>query len=754
MTLFGINRAIEYVEREINNVEYAKDKEEIRKHGTNTLVLCENFLKELLHTYIYFFDKDRYYLIVNDLDNTEEKMMFTLEKLRHSAIPRVTNFFCFNDKWYLVMDYIEGENLGQVMKRRGKIGEKEALNWFYQLCDVLGYLHNQNPPVVFRDLKPSNVMLTPDNQIKLIDFGIARHFKADDTSEVTSFISPGFSPPEQYLTKHADIRSDIYALGVLMHYLLTGCDPRTSNGIIVPFEQTGVSVSENFKNIIMKAVERDPNNRPSNIDEMVKAVSQKEINSESIFFNHIKKQYKNLNSFYKRLIITALIVVSVFVGYSINNYFRAGFIHENTAEYSKNNIVLTNEQLSLIMSLVSEESINKLNGFDETDKEKLKEIAKLQSKGSVEGNIDILNKMEEKYLNISEIYLLKGNNYMLSEQYKDAITECEKALAINSDIELAWNNKGICEIYSDDYEKAIESFKKAISISDQHADTWNNLAVSLDSLGRYEEALMAIEEALKLEPQLAEALINKGAYLLRLKRYEESLQYTEKALMINPYSSAAYINKGSALIDLGKKEEGKECYEKAINLNKYNYLAWYNLGLCYGAEGNDIEAVKCYDNALYIKPNFLPALNEKSGSLIILEKYWVALECSEKAISIDRESSEAYSNKGTALFFLRQNDEALEALNIALSIDETDQQALRTKAQILVMQKNFEDALELANKAIEVSESSYLNWILKSGILFYMGDKEEAKIALDKAKSLSTNKNSKAIQLMDEIINK
>ncbi|MEN6391229.1 MAG: serine hydrolase [Syntrophomonas sp.] len=185
--------------------------------------------------------------------------------LRHPALPVIYDFFSREEnRWYLVMDYIEGSTLKAELLRRGPIPEAEVYDWALQLCDILDFLHKRNPPIIFRDLKPDNIMLTPEGQIKLIDFGIARHFQPGNAADTVAYGSGGFSPPEQYGQIQTDARSDIYALGATIHYLLTGIDP--SKGPF-RFEPPGqyAPVSNNFENAIMKALELQIENRPQNI---------------------------------------------------------------------------------------------------------------------------------------------------------------------------------------------------------------------------------------------------------------------------------------------------------------------------------------------------------------------------------------------------------------------------------------------------------------------------------------------------------
>ena len=149
----------------------------------------------------------------------------TLMALAHPAIPLVHDTFSEEGRHYLVMDLVEGRSLEQVLAEEGPTGLPEArvLGWADQVLDVLSYLHSRPDPLIFRDLKPANIMLTPTGQIRLIDFGIARVFTQQ--GQGTAIGTPGYAPPEQYQGL-AEPASDLYALGATMHHLLTGRDPR------------------------------------------------------------------------------------------------------------------------------------------------------------------------------------------------------------------------------------------------------------------------------------------------------------------------------------------------------------------------------------------------------------------------------------------------------------------------------------------------------------------------------------------------
>ncbi len=152
--------------------------------------------------------------------------------LNHPNLPAFTGFFAENQRYFLVMEYIDGYTLEELLERNnGPFAERRVLGWARQLCDVLEYLHSQNPPIIFRDMKPGNVMLTRSGHIKLIDFGIARFFRPTGAQDTQLLGTPGFAPPEQYGKAQTDVRSDIYSLAMTLFQLLTNTLPDTGFGL-------------------------------------------------------------------------------------------------------------------------------------------------------------------------------------------------------------------------------------------------------------------------------------------------------------------------------------------------------------------------------------------------------------------------------------------------------------------------------------------------------------------------------------------
>lgn len=194
-------------------------------------------------------------IVVNSL-LAEANMM---KRLDHPALPRIVDIIDNGITIYIVMDYIEGESLDKILAAEGIQSEEMVIGWAKQLCDALSYLHSQKPPIIYRDMKPANVMLKPEGNIKIIDFGIAREYKEQNLADTTVLGTKGYAPPEQY-SGQTDQRSDIFALGMTMHHLLTGVDPRSGEAY-ASVRMWNPEISEGVEAIIDKCVQPAAENR-------------------------------------------------------------------------------------------------------------------------------------------------------------------------------------------------------------------------------------------------------------------------------------------------------------------------------------------------------------------------------------------------------------------------------------------------------------------------------------------------------------
>jgi len=215
-----------------------------------------------------------------ELFNREAEL---LRSLSHPGLPAVMEYFSQSDCHYIVMDYVRGENLESILKKRtGAFSFNEVLPWAMELAGILDYLHGHRPwPVIFRDLKPSNIMLTEDGRIKLIDFGIARHFNPQKTKDTFFLGTPGFSPPEQYGSGQSDPRSDIFSFGATLYHLLSKADMTAFNFNYPSLSQRSNGFPDWLDRVVLKCLSKNPGERYQNVSQLLSDLQNRTFGSDN-----------------------------------------------------------------------------------------------------------------------------------------------------------------------------------------------------------------------------------------------------------------------------------------------------------------------------------------------------------------------------------------------------------------------------------------------------------------------------------------
>lgn len=235
----------------------------------------------------------------------------TLKKLKHPNLPSIVDVIEDEDSFIIVMDYIEGRSLDKIIEENGAQPESFVVEWAKQLCDVFGYLHSRTPAIIYRDMKPANVMLKPDGNIMVIDFGTAKNYEID-LGETTGIGTIGYAAPEQYIGSglgRTDARTDIYCLGITLYHLLTNVDPCKNLISDKSIRAVNPALSHGLDAIIKKCTEHQPDDRYQTCAELMYDLENYEI-LEPLYK---KKQKRKLGTFLITILLSILLAIGGFV---------------------------------------------------------------------------------------------------------------------------------------------------------------------------------------------------------------------------------------------------------------------------------------------------------------------------------------------------------------------------------------------------------------------------------------------------------
>lgn len=413
-----------------------------------------------------------------------------LKKLNHPALPRIIDIEEDSKYLYIVEDYIEGVSLDKQLKRYGKFKEETVIEWVKQLCDVLLYLHNQTPnPIIYRDMKPSNIIANSNNKIKLIDFGIAREFKKQSTDDTAYIGTKGYAAPEQYGIGQSDARTDIYSLGITMYHLLTGISPNEPPYEIKKLRSIDMRLSEGIEYIVDKCTQSNPSNRYQSVDMLIKDLDN--IHT----FNSEYRKKKNIS------IIKNIAKVSIVLFFLLIILLGVKIIFSE--KYEKYTILIDQGY----------ESLNKYE-FDSANSY-FEEAIKL-------------NKNE------IDSYLGKAQIYLNQKEYEKCISYLEE---LYIEIEHLKDNAqyfyliGTAHYENNEYEKAYNYLEKACNIDESNIDYKRDLAVCLARLGEIQHAQDIINELISKDKSNdvvdyinGEIELEKGHIYLAIESFEKSIE--------------------------------------------------------------------------------------------------------------------------------------------------------------------------------------------------------------------------------------
>lgn len=429
-------------------------------------------------------------IVVNSL-LAEANMM---KKLDHPSLPRIVDIIDNGITIYVVMDYIEGESLDKILNEYGAQPEELVVNWAKQLCDALSYLHSQKPSIIYRDMKPANVMLKPEGNIKIIDFGIAREYKEQNLADTTVLGTKGYAPPEQY-SGQTDPRSDIFALGMTMHHLLTGVDPRNGEPY-APVRQWNPELSEGIEIIIDRCVEPAAENRYQSCADLLYDPEHPELITKGFK----QKQRRKLISFIAAISMSVIMAIA---GLTLNLTATSLNTQDYEANIGKSDPANYYTAIDIYPERI--EAYNLLIEYykdHEATEDNVKKVGNI-----IEANASSLDTTQPEY---AELYYDMGKLYFAQfgdSSLKSAAVNAKTFFETAVNAEASYDKKEIANCYLsicnfmtkqsktsenslDDYNKLFEEIETAIGIIDKSTDSEANY----DKISLYYVTMLLIND--------------------------------------------------------------------------------------------------------------------------------------------------------------------------------------------------------------------------------------------------------------------
>jgi len=670
-----------------------------------------------------------------------------LAQLHHPNLPGIYDHFTENDRTYLVMEFIDGETLEDYLEHAGggPLPVDQVIDWGEQLCNVLSYLHNQQPPIIFRDLKPSNVMLSKQNgQIYLIDFGIARIFKPGQSRDTTALGSPGFAAPEQYGKAQSTPRSDIYSLGALMHCLLTGLDPSEQPFFFRPASQVNRAVPQALEALLQRMLEMDSVRRPASAEEVAQALKAiKSGGDPAPNFSTTWSGAIPMPAFTPPTTTATYAHVPNGADLLLEDanklYAQKKLVEAERAYTQALQVNNTNpfgwQGRGLTQGLLARHT-EALTSFDRALQLNPSLIVSWNGKGTALSN---LRRNQEALAAFDRALRLDPNNASswngrgavlnALNKPKEALEAFDRALKIDPQMAQAWNNKGLVLRQQKRFREALDAFEQALAYDSTIATSWSGKASVLHEMGRLQEALDAYEQACKYNPRLVSAWSGKGSVLYDMNRPKLALQAFEEAVKLDKDYAPAYYGMGNIFYARQNLKRALEMLDKAIRIDARYAKAWNRRGNVLNDMNEHLAALNSFDQALRIDSRFAAAWNGKAGALVQLERYAEALTAYDNALSINPQFAQALNGKGNVHYHQGSYTQALAAYERALQLNPSMASAWHNKSLVLKQLKRYPEALDAAEQAIRLAPSDPDNYLRKAEVLKRLRRSKEARAA-------------------------
>jgi len=694
-----------------------------------------------------------------------------LSELDHPNLPRVIDYFTLGDRHYLAMDYIDGYDLGSLVKEeKSNLKEEDIVKWSLQVCDVLHYLHTRNPPVIYRDLKPSNIMIRQsDDRVMLIDFGIARTVAPveEESLTKTAIGTIGYMAPEQYKGK-SEARRDIYSLGATMHHLLTGKTPLPFS--LETLKHVRHDISPRLNAVVMKSLRLKPAERFQSVMDMKKALTgnieidmpvTKEVSQVDLLLTQLSAKDPNL----RYIVLKALDncgeeekIIDPIMNISLKDndlIVRREAMRLLSTFQNKNILEVFNKTITDNDIEIRELSVDAICRFkDRSSREVLikaladKNVAvkaamcliEMRDIAALEEIVKLLNrvntdtqvKLEKAISSLDPFYLTAWKKEKVKEEIKRAGKKERKffvymavilvILAVISKVYIDYSKErkykktmeeGKKFIDNFDTDSAINSFNKALNIKGDDCEIYYYMGKSY----LYKDNVKAryyLNKALSLKKDYPEALIVSGKLYIIENNFKEGINILEKAIKLNSNLPLAYIYEGEAFYKSGDKARAKTLFKQASSYKDEHIAASANMWLR-KIDGEKPEIEQKIQQYLDSAETFMEQLD-----------YVSAGQAYQNIITINPDDDRGYFGMGQIHNLKKNNDLAINYFNKAIECNPLNTEAMCNIASIYINLNDYNQANKYLFMAQEAGSSEpNIHYLL--GILYdKKGQKQEA----------------------------
>lgn len=483
-----------------------------------------------------------------------------LKMVDHPVLPRIVDIINYNGTVFVVMDYIEGRPLSEVLKLEGAQPQEKVIEWAKDLCSALDYLHSMDPPIIYRDMKPSNIMLKPDGKVKLIDFGTAKEFDVESLADTTALGTRGYAAPEQFGDARGrgihktDARTDIYSLGATLYHVLTGKNPSEPPYVIKPIRDWDPSLSSGLEKIINKCTMPNPEDRYQSCTELIYDLEHYEELDDAFKRSCLKK----MRSF---LICAGLTVTfaAVAIGGYIGNEREKKLNYDNLINEGYADVVqgdyegaagLYVDAITQVDGSRNEAYLDLLDLYINYMNDAETGLSRVTY--YIDQQYDSIDKDQKLLLTVAMDYFDVLKDYKSSAYYFNMLDQKEHPEAVYySTIALAMGELNV------DYESLTFNLKNFESTND--AST-----ISINKLMNYRLLCIVYARNLQQMGDAADRLIeaaNKGLAVLEV--YDDDSVKAEYYTIYNQYLALAYERLGQKYIE-EDPQRSQENYEKAL----------------------------------------------------------------------------------------------------------------------------------------------------------------------------------------------